>query len=65
MKFEDFLLRAAEKVQAKYQMELHALNNRHDPTWHELYAVQQRLNAAAVVVKAIKDTINEAAGDTD
>jgi hypothetical protein len=65
MKFEDFLLTTAKKVQDKYQMELHALNNRHDPTWHELYAIQQRLRAATMVVEAIQATINEARGDVD
>jgi hypothetical protein len=65
MKFEDFLLTTAKKVQAKYQNEVYALNNKHDPTWHELYATQQRLRAATMVVEAIQATINEARGTVD
>jgi hypothetical protein len=65
MKFEDFLLRAAKKVQDRYQNEVYAMNNRHDPSWHELYATQQRLRAATMVVEVIQATINEATGDTD
>ena len=65
MKFEDFLLTAAKKMQDKYQMEVHALNNRHDPSWHELYATQQRLRAATMVVEVIQATINEAGEEVD
>jgi hypothetical protein len=65
MKVEDFLLRTANKVRDKYQMEVHVLNNKHDPSWHDLYAAQQRLRAATVVVEAIQATINEAVGDVD
>lgn len=65
MKYEDFLLRVAKKVQDKYQLELHAINNKHEPSWNELYAAGQRLRTATLVVDAIQATINEAIGDTD
>jgi hypothetical protein len=65
MKAEDFLLRVALKIQAQYQNEVYALNNRHDFSGHELYSAQQRLRAATMVVEVMQATINEATGDTD
>lgn len=65
MKIEDFFLTAARKAQARYQAEWEAENRKMTPSWHDLYAAQQRLRAATLVVEVMQETINEATGDTE